>query len=83
MLWIVRNSCRSGKDVLRFTEHTMKYLVVEKDTEYALRMDSHIYGTVEAANEEDAMKRARQRFGARSLTGLRLILVEEDPYEAG
>ncbi len=56
----------------------MKYLVVERDTEYAPRMDSHFYGTVEAATEEDAMKRARERFGARSLTGIWLIRVDED-----
>ncbi len=51
----------------------MRYYVVEKDPEYALRMKSHFYGTVEASSEEEALRLARERYGARSLTGIRLI----------
>ena len=51
----------------------MRYDVVEKDREYSLRMKNPYYGTVEADSPEEALRIARELYGGRSLTGLRLI----------
>jgi hypothetical protein len=66
----------TGWSVLRRTSMftvNMRYDVVEKDRDYFLRMSNPYYGTVEADSIEEALQIARERYGAKSLTGLRLI----------
>ena len=58
----------------------MRYDVVEKDVDYALRMKNPFYGTVEADSYEKALALARRLYGGRSLTGLRLVPLP-DPHE--
>lgn len=55
----------------------MVFDVVEKDREYSLRMANPYYGTVEADSVDEALRLAKSRYGGRSLTGLRLIPVDQ------